>query len=203
MKRIVEFILEACFLKQIPRSGYQFLGAGRESVAEHVYATTLIAFAMSQLEPKADARRLLPMCLLHDLPEARTGDLNYVQKRYAAVDEDRALADAVKGLPFEGNVTDFIKEFNAGDTLEAKLARDADQLALMTDLKALHDLGYQTPQSWLPHVRLRLQTEVACKLADALLDNHRDGWWLKLFRDIPEHVGGQECRPSTKEKPNG
>lgn len=188
MKRIVEFMLEACFLKQIPRSGYQFLGAGRESVAEHVYATTMIAFIMSQLEPEADGRRLMAMCLLHDLPEARMGDLNYVQKQYLQADEAGALADAVRDLPFEGIVTALLDEFNAADTLEARLARDADQLALMTDLKALHDLGYQTPQTWLPHVKTRLQTEVGQKLADELMGNHRDQWWLKLFEPGPDLV---------------
>lgn len=181
MKRIVEFMLEACFLKQIPRSGYQFLGAGRESVAEHVYATTVIAFIMSQLEPEADAERLMAMCLLHDLPEARMGDLNYVQKHYLEADESKALADAVRDLPFKASVTSLLDEFNAARTLEAKLARDADQLSLMTDLKALHDLGYQTPQSWLPHVKTRLRTEVGKKLAEELMGNHRDQWWMKLF----------------------
>jgi putative hydrolases of HD superfamily len=181
MKRIMEFMLEACFLKQIPRSGYQFLGAGRESVAEHVYATTMIAFIMSQLEPGADARRLMAMCLVHDLPEARMGDLNYVQKHYLNADESKALSDAVQDLPFRASIITLLDEFNAAETLEARLARDADQLALMVDLKALHDLGYQTPQSWLPHVKTRLQTEVGQKLADELMENHRDKWWMKLF----------------------
>lgn len=183
MKRIVEFMLEACFLKQIPRSGYQFLGAGNESVAEHVFATTLIAFIMSQLEPKANAQRLMSMCLLHDLAEARMGDLNYVQKKYVHADEKRALADAVQNLPFKETIVALADEFNAGATLEAELARDADQLALIADLKALHDLGYQSPQSWLPHVKARLRTQVGRDLADELMSNHRDGWWLNLFKN--------------------
>ena len=95
MKPISDFIFEALFLKQIPRSGYQFLGAGRESVAEHVYAATLIAFVLSRLEPQADTERLLTLCLFHDLPEARIGDMNYVQKRYVQTDEKAALADAL------------------------------------------------------------------------------------------------------------
>ena len=91
MKRIVELIMEAGFLKHLPRSGYQFLGAGRESVAEHVYTTTFIAFVLSFLDTQVDARRLISMCLVHDLPEARTGDLNYVQKHYVQANETEAL----------------------------------------------------------------------------------------------------------------
>lgn len=181
MKTISHFIFEALFLKQIPRSGYQFLGAGRESVAEHTYAATLIAFVLSRLEPQANAERLLTLCLLHDLPEARTGDMNYVQKRYVRTDEKTAMADALSGLPFAMDVEAMLVEFNAGETLEAKLAHDADQLALLVDLKSLRDLGYQSPQEWLPHVVQRLQTQTAKDLAQELLQTPRDQWWLRLF----------------------
>jgi putative hydrolase of HD superfamily len=181
MKRIAELILEGCFLKQVPRSGYQFLGAGCESVAEHVYCTLFIAFIMCQLEPKADARKLLSMCLMHDLAETRTGDLNYVQKKYVEPDEAKAVSEAVKDLPFGENIISLVKEFNEGKSLEAQLARDADQLSLIVDLKSLHDLGYQSPQSWLPHVRTRLKTETGKQLAQAVQEETRDGWWRKLF----------------------
>jgi len=181
MRPISHFIFEALFLKQIPRSGYQFLGAGRESVAEHVYAATLIAFVLSRLEPQADTERLLTLCLFHDLPEARIGDMNYVQKRYVQTDEKSALADALTDLPFRAEVEALLAEFNAGDTLEARLARDADQLALLVDLKSLRDIGYRSPQEWLPHVVQRLQTQTAKDLAQELLRTPRDQWWLRLF----------------------
>jgi putative hydrolases of HD superfamily len=180
-QRIAELMLEGCFLKHIPRSGYQFLGTGRESVAEHVYQTTFIAFLMSRLAPLVNTERLLAMCLLHDLPEARTGDLNYVQKAYVNADEAKALADSARDLPFAVDITDLLAEFKDGRSLEAQLARDADQLALMVDLKSLHDIGYQTPRTWLPNVQERLQTDIGRQLADALLGMNWDSWWRKLF----------------------
>jgi 5'-deoxynucleotidase YfbR-like HD superfamily hydrolase len=181
MDRIADFLLEACFLKQIPRSGYQFLRAGQESVAEHVYTTTFIALVMSRLQPEADAQRLLSMCLVHDLPEARTGDLNHVQQIYLERDESRALRDALGDLSFGEEFIGLIDEFNAGETLVARLARDADQLALIVDLKNLDDVGYRTPQTWLSDVRNRLQTEVGRTIAQAVLSARGDGWWRKIF----------------------
>ena len=181
MNRIAELIFEALFLKQIPRSGYQFLGTGRETVAEHTFAATFIAFVLSKLEPRANAERLITMCLVHDLPEARIGDLNYVQKRYVTPDESAATADALKDLPFAGQIEDLLKEFNQGESLESKLAQDADQLALIVDLNSLKDLGYQTPQQWLPHVKNRLQTQIAKQLAQTLNDTPRDSWWFRIF----------------------
>lgn len=181
MKRIAELMMEACFLKNVPRSGYQFLGAGRESVAEHVYSATFIAFILSHLEPRADAQRLVTMSLVHDLPEARTGDLNYVQKHYLQKNESLALADTLRDLPFGPHLDALIAEFNAGVTLEAQLAHDADQLALIIDLKSLKDIGYQTPQTWLPHVEKRLKTTIGRNLANAVLSEEWDGWWRKIF----------------------
>lgn len=181
MKRIAELLYEACFLKHLPRSGYQYLGTGRESVAEHVYSTMFIAFVLAQLEPKADSHRLITMCLLHDLPEARTGDLNYVQKNYTTADEGHAMADAFKDLPFGPKMENLITEFRAGESLEAILAHDADQLALIIDLKSLKDVGHQTPQTWLPHVQKRLKTPQGQQVAQAIMNEEWDGWWRKLF----------------------
>lgn len=82
MKGLTELLFQARMLKDIPRSGYSFLGVGNETVAEHSYITSFIAFVMTALVPEVDARRLITMCLIHDLWEARTGDLNYLQKKY-------------------------------------------------------------------------------------------------------------------------
>lgn len=181
MKRIAELIMEAGFLKHLPRSGYQFLGAGRESVAEHVYTATFIGLVFSFLDKKVDALRLVSLCLVHDLPETRIGDLNYVQKRYVQADECAALTDALKDIPFGPSIEELIDEFNTGKTLEAKLARDADQLALIIDLKSLRDIGHRPPDDWLPHVENRLQTVLAKDLAKAVLNAEKDDWWRKLF----------------------
>ena len=181
MKRIAELLLEAGFLKHLPRSGYQFLGTGRESVAEHVYITTFIAFVFSQLAPEVNAQRLITMCLVHDFPEARIGDLNYVQKQYVTGNESRALAQALEEIPFGPDICALIDEFNAGTTREARLARDADQLALIIDLKKLQDIGFRPPEAWLPHVENRLQTRLAKQVAHAILSEQWDGWWRKLF----------------------
>lgn len=181
MKRIAELVFEASFLKKLPRSGYQFLGSGHESVAEHVYIATFIAFIFSQLNPEVDAQRLITMCLVHDLPETRLGDMNYVQKQYVETNEKQAIDDTLDQIPFGQNICTLIEEFNLGVSLEAKLAHDADQLALLIDLKTLKDIGYTPPQAWLPHVEKRLKTDLAKRLCKAVLSNTWDSWWRKLF----------------------
>ena len=178
MKNIINLLFEANILKEIPRSGYQFLGAGKESIAEHTFTTVMIAFVMSKIETDVDALKLISMCLVHDLPEARTGDLNTVHKQYVTANETRAVRDTVKDLPFGMSIADLIQEFNAGQTREAQLAHDADQLALILDLKSLVDIGYQPPNKWLPHVLGRLKTKTGKNIGQHIMETHRDDWWL-------------------------
>ena len=179
MKNIADLLFEAKILKEIPRSGYQFLGAGKESVAEHSFSVAFIAYVMSQLVPEVDALKLISMCLLHDLPEARTGDLNTVHKKYVNANESQALEDTIKGLAFGKNMANLVKEFKAGHSKEAQLAHDADQLALILDLKDLMDIGYKPPKTWIQNIIDRLKTKTGQEIADAIMTTRRDEWWLK------------------------
>ena len=183
MKNIANLLFEAKMLKEIPRSGFHFLGSGKESIAEHTFSTTFIAYVMSQLEPDIDALKLISMCLVHDLPETRIGDLNTVHKTYITANEVKAVKDITAGLPFGASIANLIDEFNAGNSPEAKLAHDADQLSLILELKTLSDIGYAPPDKWLPPVLKRLKTEIAKKIARSIMQTNRDDWWLNNYVD--------------------
>ena len=186
MRNIANLLFKAKILKDIPRSGYHFLGAGKESVAEHSFSISFIAFVMSQMEPNIDALKLIAMCLVHDLPEAKTGDLNYVQKKYVTADENKAVEDISRDLPFGKSLADLIHEFNKGQSVEAKLARDADQLALILDLKALSDIGYYPPKKWLPYALKRMETKTGQDIAESIMKTEWDSWWFNKFVDKPD-----------------
>ena len=177
MKNIANLLFEARMLKELPRSGYHFLGVGKESVAEHCFSATFIAYVMSCMQPKIDALKLIGMCLIHDLPEARIGDLNSVNKKYVKADEAKALKDTIKKLAFGQCLTDLFDEFIEGRSREAKLARDADQIALILELKDLMDMGFKPPETWIQNVRSRMKTKTGRKIARAVMDTHRDEWW--------------------------
>jgi len=178
MKRIADLLFEVGMLKRTPRTGYRFLGTGEESVAEHLFSTAFIGYCLAQLDEKVDTFRVVKMCLFHDLPEARTGDQNYVYKKYVQVDEERATGDLTAGLPFADEIKGLITEFNAHETQEALLAHDADQLALLLQLKEHKDLGSHYADEWLNNNAKRLQTPVAKKLADAILQTDLSAWWF-------------------------
>ena len=183
MERIAEFLFETMLLKRVQRTGYQFLGPGKESVAEHTFGVMCIAWTLARMEPAADEGRLLAMCLIHDLPEARIGDLNTVQKKYVAANEKMAVAHMTRGLPFAPDIRALLDEFNSRETLEAQLARDADQLAFLLDLKSLSDMGYTAPDKWSAQIKARLQTTAGINLSESIAKTEWDSWWLKLFID--------------------
>jgi len=155
MTQIADLLFEVRMLKDLNRSGYAFLGAGSESVAEHSFTTVFICFTMARLEPEIDREKLMSMALVHDIPEARTNDLNYVHKKYITVDEAKAVTHLTQGLPFGKDIQNLIDEFNSGETKESRLARDADQLSFILELKKLKDTGAVSPDAWLPLVMER------------------------------------------------
>ncbi len=179
MSQVADLLFQARMLKEIPRSGFSFLGSGKESVAEHTYSATFIAFIMAQKEADVDGGRLIGMCLVHDLTEARIGDLNTVNKEYVSCNAEKALQDSLRGLSFGDVLEGLIREFEANQTPEARLARDADQLSLILELKALADIGYKPPVKWLPAVVDRLQTATGRWLAKDILQTSWDNWWFK------------------------
>lgn len=178
MKRIANFLFEAGMLKRTPRTGFQFLGSGAESVAEHIFRTVYIGYALGNMADGADTDRIIKMCLFHDLPEARTGDLNYVNKKYVKTDEEKAVNDLTATLPFGSEIKELISEFSEGQTLEAKLAHDADQLELILALKEHKDLGNKYADEWLEFAIKRLQTDVACELSKTILETDSSLWWF-------------------------
>jgi putative hydrolase of HD superfamily len=179
MKDVVNFLFETGMLKKTPRTGFQFLGSGGESVAEHILRTLFVAFALCKMAPEADENRVLKLCLFHDLPEARTGDMNYVNKKYVTVNEEKAVRELTETLFFGDEIKSAIDEFNAHRTTEAIIAHDADQLALILLLKEYGDLGNKYSQEWIAYARKRLGSEKAKKLAECVLQTDSSEWWFK------------------------
>ena len=179
MKDIVNFLFEAGMLKKTPRSGFQFLGSGGESVAEHILRTLFVAFALCKMLPDADENKVLKLCLFHDLPEARTGDMNYVNKKYVDVNEEKAVRELTETLFFGEEIKAAVDEFNANETPEAIIARDADQLALILQLKEYDDLGNKYCPEWIAYASKRLNSENAKKMAACIMQTDSSEWWFK------------------------
>ena len=177
--KIINFFFEMGMLKKTPRSGFQFLGSGRESVADHSFRVAMIGFALARMDASVDPFKVVCLCLVHDLPEARTGDQNYVNKRYVTVDEAGAIADLAESLPFGDELRELLKEYRDSETAEARLVHDADQLDLILELKEQNDLGNSYAEKWIHFARQRLITATAKEIAEEILTTDSTDWWFK------------------------
>lgn len=179
MKDIVNFLFEVGMLKKTPRTGFQFLGSGEESVAEHILKTIFIGYALCKLESDVDELKVLKMCLVHDLPEARTGDMNYVNKKYVTVDEEKAVRELTETLFFGDDIKSVIDEFNEKKSKESRIAQDADQLSLIFQLKECGDQGNKYSKEWIAFAVKRLFTDNAKKMVDTIVKTDSSDWWFK------------------------
>ncbi len=106
-------------------------GGRHESVAEHSWRTTIMAYLMYDEFPEIDINKVIKMCLIHDLGEVFTGDIPTFYK--TGKDEDKEtsfLTEWVNSLPepFSTEFASLYKEMAALETKEAKLYKALDNL---------------------------------------------------------------------------
>lgn len=175
---IVDFLYEAGMLAKTPRSGFFFLGSGKQSVAEHLNRATYIGFTLAQMAGDVDVSKVIQMCMFHDFAEARVSDLNYVHQKYTERFEHKAIGDLVANLSFGQKIQDIIDEYEKRESKESHLAKDSDNLELILSLKEQKDIGNERASSWLPSAVQRLKTEEAKKLAEKIIITDSDRWWF-------------------------
>jgi putative hydrolase of HD superfamily len=184
MSQRANYLNEVGMLNRTPRSGLPFLGTGEQSVAEHMYRMLHIAFVLGRMsEEKIDEAHLMHLVLFHDLPEARTGDHNYVYRKYVTEDLEGLLAQGAREWPYGEEIVAYIREFEAGETAEARLAKDADQLELLLVLREQSDLGNPNTDDWIKPLLARLKTSEGNQLAQEIRETRWDSWWFKQKND--------------------
>lgn len=126
-----------------------------ESVAEHSWRISLMAFLLKDDFPDADMNRVTDMCIIHDLGECFTGDIpTHLKTDEDREKEDRLLAEWVDSLP--GEVSERMRllysEMKEQKTTEAKLYRAFDKLEAVIQhneapLKNWNEHEYRLQQS--------------------------------------------------------
>ena len=189
-KKITNFVYETSIHSKTPRSGFWLLGSGSQSVAEHLFHTAMIAYALAYLEPRADKNKVVLMALFHDIGEGRTSDHNYVAQRYGKLAESQAVEDISKSIPFGREILELFNEEHERKTVEAMLVRDADILEWITTLRHEEIKGNIKAREWIVIALKRLKTEQGRKVGEFIVNTHPDTWWFdagdKWFIDREE-----------------
>ncbi|MFI6162390.1 HD family hydrolase [Micromonospora haikouensis] len=175
----MRFIFEAGVLKRAARTGWWFAGVKHpETIAEHSHRTALIGMILAAMEG-ADPARVTMLCVLHDTQETRTTDLPHIAKRYlTAAPNTTITADQVAGCPpaVTDTITAAVTEYEAGETLDAIVARDADKLECLVQAVEYRHQGIDNVQRWIDSSRAALRTNSAHRLADAALTGQPLAW---------------------------
>ena len=106
-------------------------GGRRESVAEHSWRITLMAYFLRDKFPEADMDKVIRMCLIHDLGECFTGDIPTFAKTQKDEDREESLLLAwVASLPepCRAEMRALYAEMAARETPEAKIYKALDNL---------------------------------------------------------------------------
>lgn len=178
--QLVSFIYETGLLSRFKRSGFDFLGTGNQNISSHSFRTTVIAYILAE-KLHADSSKAVLLSLFHDIPETRTGDINYFQKQYVNKDELKAVEDISKNIPELQKLPEFIAEFNSGCSLEAEIARDSDVLELIFTLKEELDNGNKQAEIWLNDAVKRLKLSESIYIAKTALSVKSYDWWQNIL----------------------
>lgn len=146
VKKLLEVLTTAEHLKDVPRHCYTS-GGRRESVAEHSWRLTLMAYWVSDEFPEADLEKLLKMCLIHDLGEAFTGDVPTFEKTEKDEEKEAHLLTewvAKFPAPFREEMQALYSEMEERQTLEARIYKALD------NLEALIQHNESDIDTWIP-----------------------------------------------------
>nr|BEK69363.1 HD domain-containing protein [Kitasatospora purpeofusca] len=188
LSSVARFLFEAGTLKHTKRTGWWMAGVrDPESVAEHSWRTSLLASIIARLEG-ADPARAAFLATWHDVAETRTGDVNYVGKKYAtSADPQAVTADQVAGMPevLASTVRDLIAEHEGKESPEAICARDAAKLECLIQGVEYLAQGYANAQRWIDNSYGRLIAKTAKDLADAVLAADSLDWLRRALGEKP------------------
>lgn len=148
-RKLLEIMDVAERLKDATRHCYTKNGR-HESVAEHSWMMTLLAFFVRDQFPEADMNKVIRMCLIHDLGEAFTGDIPSFNKTDAdEKKEEELLYDWVKSLPepYAQEMQELYQEMAERKTLEAKIYKAMDGLEAVIQHN-ISDLSTWIPQEY-------------------------------------------------------
>ena len=183
---LLDFFRTGAALKKIPRQGWiDRLSMGDpESVADHSYMTALVSMVASDMGwGGCDTGKVLRMALLHDLAEARTGDLTpgEIGAQEKRDMEDAAFGRIVEDLPepVRGQYLRIWEEYQLRESPEAVLVHQIDRLEMALQAETYRrDGGY--PEGMIEPFMRTADADIADpRLRDLLAKIIRDGRGLQ------------------------
>jgi 5'-deoxynucleotidase YfbR-like HD superfamily hydrolase len=187
------FLFEMGHLKNLPRAGWLLLGVPQpESVADHSFRVGMTGIVLAAMEG-ADVGRTAALALMHDAHETRIGDVPSVGRAYITTAvPDAVTAHQASAMPADAAkvVQDLTAEYEANETLEARLAHDADKIETLLQAIEYQAQGFDAA-AWRETSLAALRTDPGRQLAQAI--GSADPQWWSAFA-----ASYHELRASTR-----
>lgn len=206
---VAAYLFEVGSLKNLPRAGWLRLMRFPESVAEHSFRVSVVGMVLAAIEG-ADVGRTSALCVLHDSPETRTGDVTAVGRAYVTTEpaEDVSVHQTA-GMPEDVAKVfrDLVAEYEAGKTPEAQVARDADKLESLLQAVEYQAQGYNTAP-WQDTSLTALRTEAGRQLARAIMAADPHSWWSNFaasYHELRKEAKGRarkQFHPDVQHRPD-
>lgn len=201
----VAFLHEMGHLKNLNRSGWLLLGIRTpESVAEHSFRVGIVGIALASLEG-ADVGRVAALCLVHDAHETRIGDVPSVGRAYVRTAIPEAVSShQTSGMPEEMSKVfqEITTEYEETESLESRVAHDADKLETLLQAEEYRAQGYNT-QPWSDTSIAALRTESGKLLAQAITSSDPNQWWAAFaasYKELRDSTRGEVTRAKDEKK---
>lgn len=194
------FLFEMGHLKHLSRAGWLLLGIAQpETVAEHSFRVGMVGIMLAAMEG-ADPGRTAALCLLHDAHETRIGDVPSVGRAYVttaapeavSVHQTSAMPEAVAKV-----MQDIVAEYEATETLESRLAHDADKIETFLQAIEYQAQGYDA-EPWKETSLSALRTDAGRQLAQAI-GAADPRWWSAFAASYHELRASTRARPRKKQ----
>ena len=136
--RAVDFLHLTQALKTTPRTGWVNHGVDKpESIADHMYRMTLMAMISSFSNGALDTNRCIKLALIHDLAEAKVGDItphcgvSEEEKHKRELQTMEQMSQMLGSAMGGEEMLSLWKEYEEGSTEEAKLLKDLDKIEMI------------------------------------------------------------------------
>src|SRR2546430_10649655 len=186
---VISFLHEVGYLKRLPRTGWFMVGVEQpESVAEHSFRTATIGMILATIQG-ADPGQTAMLCLLHDTPETRIGDIPSVGRAYVSTVKAEAVSrDQTAGMPdvLSAIVQGLVQEYEADDSIEAQLAHDADKIETLLQAREYQAQGQFNTEAWQNSSIASLKTDAGKTLAHAAAGTDPEHWWKAFAESYSE-----------------
>lgn len=185
MKKLANFLYEIGSLRKVARAHRQSLLTDdlSDNIASHSFRVTVIAYFLAK-EEKANLEKVLTMALFHDMEEARSGDHNWLHKRYVKIYEKEIRNDQLESLKGGGGLKVICDEYDKRESKESHLAKDADLLDQILLINEYTWAGNKEAMRWKRgkggHEKM-LWSETAKKLAREIDKTKPSDWWSGIW----------------------